>query len=120
MYPVLIRRLEDLRPGDRLIAHNGQRYREPLQVLATLGPVPGQAGRGVQVKPAHPDAPAVVLDPSQMDGQVLEVDRPLRRAVHEHHWIEARTPPPGDLHRAWVCTLCPERLTTLAEQDTEP
>ena len=78
MYPVIIRRLADLRPEDRIVARSGRRYGRPLRVLAPLGPVePGSLVEGVRV--VNPNADGVaewVLYPSQMDGQQLEVDRP--------------------------------------------
>ncbi len=81
MYPLIITRLVDLRVGDRLIAHSGHRYPQPLQVVAPLGIVPGTHTRGVQVQTAAPDGPSV-LCPWQMDGQVLEIDRPTSLADH--------------------------------------
>lgn len=77
MYPVIVRRIAHLRVGDRLISHGGLRYPQPFQVTAPLGPVPGSRGRGVRV--ANPTAegdPEWIIYPWQMDGQVLEVDRP--------------------------------------------
>lgn len=78
MYPVIIRRLADLRAGDRIIAHSGQRYPQPLKVTAPLGPVgSAMSGRGVRVHNPTPEGePEWVLYPWQMDGQVLEIDRP--------------------------------------------
>ena len=78
MYPVIVRRLADLRPRDRIVAHSGQRYRRPLQVLEALGPIePGSPVIGVRVQNPNPDSPTEwVLYPSQMDGQEMEVDRP--------------------------------------------
>lgn len=81
MYPVIVRRLADLRAEDRIVARSGQRYGRPLRVLAPLGPIEsGSPVEGVRV--VNPNADSVaewVLYPSQMDGQQLEVDRP--RAV---------------------------------------
>lgn len=78
MYPVIIRRLADLRPRDRIVTHSGQRYGKPLQVLEALGPIePGSPVVGVRVQNPKPDSPTEwVLYPSQMDGQEREVDRP--------------------------------------------
>lgn len=118
MYPVIIRRLADLRVGDRLIAHSGQRYPHPLRVIAPLGALPGSHGRGVRVQNPTSDGPAV-LYPCQMDGQVLEIDRPTRRcADDEHSWTEVGKPSPWG-YRSWVCTFCPERITTLAGEGEE-
>ena len=112
MYPVLIRRLADLRVGDRLIAHSGQRYPQPLRVVAPLGALPGSHGRGVRVQNPTPDGPSV-LYPCQMDGQVLEIDRPTHRcADDEHSWTEVGKPSPCG-YRSWVCIFCPERTTTI-------
>lgn len=115
MYPVLIRRLADLRAGDRLIAHSGQRYPRPLRVVAALGVLPDAPGRGVRVENPTPDGPTEwVLYPYQMDGQVLEIDRPTRQpADHEHSWTEVGKPSEWG-YRSWVCILCPKRITTLA------
>lgn len=77
MYPVIVRRLADLRVGDRLITHSGLRYPQPLRVTAPLGLVPNSHGRGVRVaNPTAEGGPEWVIYPWQMDGQVLEVDRP--------------------------------------------
>lgn len=78
MYPVIVRRLADLRAEDRIVARDGQRYGKPLRVLEALGPVePGSPVQGVRVVNPNPDSPTEwVLYPSQMDGQQLEVDRP--------------------------------------------
>lgn len=80
MYPVIIRRLADLRPQDRIVARGGRRYRRPLRVLGSLGPLePGSPVSGVRVENPNPDSPTEwVLYPSQMDGQELEVDRPAQ------------------------------------------
>lgn len=115
MYPVLIRRLADLRPGDRIIAHSGIRYPRPLRVVAPLGALPGSAAKGVRVE--TPDAEGrsqQTLYPWQMDGQVLDVDRPTPPAAHEHDWIEiGKQSPLG--YRSWVCSLCPSRHTTIGD-----
>lgn len=78
MYPVIIRRLADLRTGDAIIAHSGQRYPRPLRVVAPLSPTSADSpGRGVRVTNPTPDGdPEWVLYPWQMDGQVIEIDRP--------------------------------------------
>lgn len=78
MYPVIVRRLAELRPQDRIVARSGHRYPKPLQVLDALGPIePGSPVVGVRVQSPHPDSPTEwVLYPSQMDGQLIEVDRP--------------------------------------------
>lgn len=76
VYPVLIRRVADLRVGDLLIAHSGIRYKNPLRVV---GPAGGAHGGGVVVAVQHPggdDPSELVLQPWSTDGQVLEVDRP--------------------------------------------
>lgn len=79
MYPVIVRRLSDLRVGDRLITHSGLRYPRPLQVVAALGSIPGTHGKGVRVTNPTQEGPAEwVLYPWQADGQVFEVDRPAR------------------------------------------
>lgn len=77
MYPVIIRRVADLRVGDRLIAHSGERYLHPLLVV-------GQTAYGVQVQEEHPGAGEpidLVLHSWETDGQVLEVDRPTWRTT---------------------------------------
>lgn len=114
MYPVLIRRLADLRPGDRIVTHSGLRYPKPLRVVAPLGLLPGTSGRGVRVEnPTTDGLTAWVLYPWQMDGQVLEVDRPARCCSdNEHHWTETRRRS-AEGYRSWVCTLCPQRRTTI-------
>lgn len=78
MYPVIIHRLADLRPRDRIVARSGQRYGKPLQVLEALGPIePGSPVVGVRVQNPNPGSRTEwVLYPSQMDGQEMEVDRP--------------------------------------------
>lgn len=78
MYPVIVRRLADLRAEDRIVARSGQRYGKPLRVLEALGPIePGSPVEGVRVVNPNPDSLTEwVLYPSQMDGQQLEVDRP--------------------------------------------
>lgn len=115
MYPVLIRRLDDLRRGDRIIAHSGIRYPRPLRVVAPLGLLPGGGAKGVRVEsPADEGASPQTLYPWQMDGQVLDVDRPATPAPHHHDWIEIGKPSPFG-YRSWVCTLCPRRHTTLGD-----
>lgn len=77
MYPVIIRRLCDLRVGDKLITHSGLRYPQPLQVIAALGSIPGTPGRGVRVTNPTGEGPSEwVIYPWQADGQVFEIDRP--------------------------------------------
>lgn len=78
MYPVIVRRLADLRAEDRIVARSGRRYGRPLRVLEPLGPIePGSPVEGVRVVNPNSDSGAEwVLYPSQMDGQQLEVDRP--------------------------------------------
>lgn len=78
MYPIIVRSLAELRTGDRLVARSGVRYRRPLRVIAALGPIAGTLhGRGVRVEnPIAGDATEWVIYPWQMDGQVLEIDRP--------------------------------------------
>lgn len=89
MYPVLIQHLADLRAGDRLIAHSGVRYPRPLQVIAELHELPGRAGRGVLVESQDPDGPAqLTMWPWQMDGQVLEIDRPSGWALGGHRQVQ--------------------------------
>lgn len=76
MYPVILQRIGDLRVGDRLIAHGGQRYPHPLRVL---GPQRGPHGSGVRVEVEHPnpgEPDELVLHEWNTDGQVLEVERP--------------------------------------------
>lgn len=85
MYPVIVRRLADLRQGDRIIAHSGIRYRRPLRVVAPLGALPGSAAKGVRVEtPAAEGRSQQTLYPWQMDGQVLDVDRPTTQAAHDY------------------------------------
>lgn len=65
MYPVLIRRVADLRVGDLLIAHSGIRYKNPLRVVG------GAHGGGVVVAVQHPggdDPSELVLQPWSTDG----------------------------------------------------
>lgn len=83
MYPIIVRSLAELRHGDRLIARSGVRYPRPLRVIAALGPIPGTAhGRGVRVEnPIDGDDAEWVIYPWQMDGQVLEIDRPWPTAT---------------------------------------
>ncbi|MDN5771195.1 MAG: hypothetical protein L0H24_09910 [Microlunatus sp.] len=78
MYPVIVRRLADLRAEDRIVSRSGQRYGKPLRVLEPLGPIePGSPVQGVRVVNSNPDSLTEwVLYPSQMDGQEMEVDRP--------------------------------------------
>lgn len=95
MYPVIVRRLADLRVGDRLITHSGLRYPQPLRVTAPLGPVPDSHGRGVRVaNPTDEGEPEWVIYPWQMDGQVLEVDRPAPPTTvsRSNAGISARSP----------------------------
>ena len=55
MYPIIIHRLADLRPRDRIVARSGQRYGKPLQVLEALGPIePGSPVVGVRVQNPNP------------------------------------------------------------------
>lgn len=57
MYPVIICRLADLRPEDRIVARSGLRYGRPLRVLAPLGPVEaGSIVEGVRVVNPNPDS----------------------------------------------------------------
>lgn len=117
MYPVLIRRLADLRSGDRIITRSGIRYPLPLRVATPLGTLPGSSGRGVRVENPTTAGPAAwVLYPWQMDGQVLEVDRPTSRCPDDaHHWTETRRGS-AEGYRSWVCTVCPQRCTTVGDE----
>lgn len=96
MYPVIIRRLADLRAGDRIVAHSGVRYPQPLNVVAPLGPIPNAHGRGVRVvNPTGQGEPEWVLYPWQTDGQVLDIDRPDPGSLPTNAGIDVEHPSSG-------------------------
>ena len=76
MEEIVITRLADLRIGDRIISREGRAYNPPYVVLAIIGPVvAGSPGEGVRLASPVDSWLDHVLNPSQVDGQVLEVQR---------------------------------------------
>ena len=76
MEEIVITRLADLRIGDRIISREGRAYNPPFVVTAIFGPVEaGSPGEGVRLASTVDSWLDHVLNPSQVDGQVLEVQR---------------------------------------------
>lgn len=70
-------RLADLQKGDVLLAVNGVKRRQSLTVRFPLGPITlGSPVQGVTFEDPYPGSIEYVFYPSQMDGQVMTIDRP--------------------------------------------
>lgn len=74
---VIVTRLADLYPGDRILSWDGHAYRPARVVEQSLGPITlGSTVVGVRLRNPDPDSTLeYVLYPSQMDGLRLEVER---------------------------------------------
>jgi hypothetical protein len=74
--------LDDLYPGDVIVAVNGRRYRKPLHVTDPLGPIePGSPVRGVRVQTG------VLGEP----GLRAEVEAEVRRRLQEVNNVRDRS-----------------------------
>ena len=76
MEEIVITRLADLRIGDRVISREGRAYNPPYVVTAIIGPIEGGLlGEGVRLASPVDSWLDHVLNPSRVDGRVLEVQR---------------------------------------------
>jgi len=73
---IVITRLADLRIGDRIISREGRTYNPPYVVTAIIGAIEaGSPGEGVRLASPVDSWLGHVLNRSQVDGRVLEVQR---------------------------------------------
>lgn len=76
MEEIVITRLAHLRIGDRIISREGRACNPPYVVTAIVGPIKaGSPGEGVRLASPVNSWLDHVLNASQVDGRVLEVQR---------------------------------------------